>query len=58
MELHTVRYADAVTEKERNSELKKIAVGSSMAKSLGLKVAAGHGLNYHNVLPITRIPEI
>ncbi len=58
VELHTGRYADAVTEKERGFELKKIATCSRMAKSLGLKVAAGHGLDYRNVLPITRIPEI
>jgi len=58
VELHTGRYADAVTGKERDSGLKKIAAGSKMAKSLGLKVAAGHGLDYRNVLPITRIPEI
>ena len=58
VELHTGRYADAVTEKERSFELKKIAAGSRMAKSLGMKVAAGHGLDYRNVLPITRIPEI
>ncbi|MBU2495189.1 MAG: pyridoxine 5'-phosphate synthase [Candidatus Omnitrophica bacterium] len=58
VELHTGRYADAATEKERDAELKKIAAGSNMAKSLGLKVAAGHGLDYRNVRPITRIPEI
>lgn len=58
VEIHTGKYADAVTEKEKNAELEKIAFGSKMAKSLGLKVAAGHGLDYRNVLPITRIPEI
>jgi len=31
---------------------------SSFAKSLGLKVAAGHGLNYQNVGLICEIPEI
>ncbi|MCX5642535.1 MAG: pyridoxine 5'-phosphate synthase [Candidatus Omnitrophica bacterium] len=58
VELHTGRYADAVTEKEKSFELKKIIAGSRIAKNLGLKVAAGHGLDYRNVLPITRIPEI
>ena len=58
VELHTGRYADAATEKERDVELKKIADGSRLAKSSGLKVAAGHGLDYRNVLPIIRIPEI
>jgi pyridoxine 5-phosphate synthase len=58
VEIHTGRYADASTEEERDVELNKISVGSRLAKSLGLKVAAGHGLDYRNVLPITRIPEI
>jgi len=58
VELHTGRYADAATEKERDVELRKITDGSRLAKSSGLKVAAGHGLDYRNVLPITRIPEI
>ncbi|MFA5394247.1 MAG: pyridoxine 5'-phosphate synthase [Candidatus Ratteibacteria bacterium] len=58
VELHTGRYADAVTKNERDFELKKLIAGSRMAKSLGLKVAAGHGLDYRNVMPITRIPEI
>ena len=58
VELHTGKYAGAGTKKEIDSELKKIAAGSKMAKSLGLKVAAGHGLDYRNVQPITRIPEI
>lgn len=31
---------------------------ASTAKSLGLEVAAGHGLNYHNLAPILKIPEI
>ncbi len=26
--------------------------------SLGLEVHAGHGLTYHNVLPVASIPEI
>ena len=28
------------------------------ARELGLEVAAGHGLNYHNVAAIAAIPEI
>ncbi|MGB1340143.1 MAG: pyridoxine 5'-phosphate synthase, partial [Cycloclasticus pugetii] len=28
------------------------------ADSLGLQVNAGHGLHYHNVEPIAKIPEI
>ena len=41
--------------KESLIELDK---GAKYAHSLGLKVAAGHGLNYHNVTDIKRIGEI
>ncbi len=58
VELQTGKYADAENEEDRNAEFKKISAGSKLAKSSGLKVAAGHGLDYRNVLPITRIPEI
>ncbi|HEX7417425.1 MAG TPA: pyridoxine 5'-phosphate synthase, partial [Steroidobacteraceae bacterium] len=29
-----------------------------LGASLGLRVHAGHGLHYHNVLPVAAIPEI
>ncbi|TLD83483.1 pyridoxine 5'-phosphate synthase [Helicobacter sp. MIT 11-5569] len=32
--------------------------GAKEAKWLGLEVAAGHGLNYHNLAPILAIPEV
>ena len=31
---------------------------ATAAKKYGLHVHAGHGLTYHNVLPIVQIPEI
>ena len=58
IELHTGHYADAVTEAEQISELKKIAAGASYAADLGIIVNAGHGLTYHNVAAIAAIPEI
>ncbi|KAA6227788.1 pyridoxine 5'-phosphate synthase [Campylobacter sp. LR291e] len=39
-------------------ELNKLKICAKEAKSLGLKVAAGHGLNYHNVKEIVKINEI
>ncbi len=36
----------------------KLARGAKYAKSLGLKVAAGHGLNYQNVAAICQIEQI
>jgi pyridoxine 5-phosphate synthase len=39
-------------------EIKLIQDSSIFAKDIGLKVAAGHGLNYQNVLEIAKIKEI
>jgi pyridoxine 5-phosphate synthase len=39
-------------------EIQLIKDSSLFAKDIGLQVAAGHGLNYQNVLPIAKIKEI
>ena len=39
-------------------EFVKIAEAAKLAASLGLRVGAGHGLNYVNVGAIARIPEV
>lgn len=41
-----------------NDEIKRIAEAADYAHSLGLKVAAGHGLNYQNIELIAKIPYI
>ena len=58
IELHTGRYADAKTAKEREDELNRIIDGAKLARKLGMSVAAGHGLDYMNVQAIARIDEI
>jgi pyridoxine 5-phosphate synthase len=58
IELHTGHYAGAVSGAARARELKKIATAAEHAHRADLKVNAGHGLNYHNVEPVCRIPEI
>ena len=58
VELHTGAYAEAKYSPAAQTELEKIAAGSRLAKSLGLRVDAGHGLTYKNVTPIIQIPEI
>jgi len=57
IEIHTGSYCNA-TGAKRASELKKIIAGARLAKQLGLEVHGGHGLDYENVLPIARIPEM
>lgn len=58
IELHTGRYCEAKNDKERQHELSRIIDAAKAAAKLGLRVAAGHGLNYENVRPIARIGEI
>jgi len=58
IELHTGAYADADDEPSMARELERISVASRHAASIGLRVHAGHGLHYHNVQPISRIPQI
>ncbi|MCP4321804.1 MAG: pyridoxine 5'-phosphate synthase [Psychromonas sp.] len=58
IELHTGQYADAHNEEEESRELERIQLASTYATKAGIKVNAGHGLNYHNVKPIAAIPEI
>jgi pyridoxine 5-phosphate synthase len=58
VEIHTGAYANANTEKEREREFIKITEAAKLAGSLGLRVGAGHGLNYVNVQKIAHIPEV
>jgi pyridoxine 5-phosphate synthase len=58
IEIHTGRYAEAVSESEAREELRRIATAARYACELGFKVNAGHGLHYENVKPIAAIAEI
>jgi pyridoxine 5-phosphate synthase len=58
IELHTGHYADAANPEALANELKRLRLAAEQADALGLKVNAGHGLNYHNVEPICRLPQI
>lgn len=58
VEVHTGTYANARSDRDRAREFEKIVEAAKLAASLGLRVGAGHGLNYVNVKPIARIPEV
>lgn len=58
VELHTGTYAEADNEKKVEKELQKVENSVMTAMDLGLRVAAGHGLDYQNVEPIAWIEEI
>jgi len=58
VELHTGSYANAPTESERQKELVRLTEGGKLITSLGMRLHGGHGLTYHNVLPIAGIPNM
>ena len=55
VELHTGSYAEA-SWTEQPHELARITEAAAIARQLGLRVNAGHGLTYQNVEPIAAIP--
>ena len=58
IELHTGRYCEAQSDKDRQRELSRIVDAAKAAVKLGMGCAAGHGLHYENVKAIARIAEI
>jgi len=58
IEIHTGEYAETLDMRKRNELLVQIQQGAAHAKSLGLGVNAGHGLDYSNIQPIAAIPGI
>jgi len=57
VELHTGVYADSRGER-RTQELRRIEEAAHHARTIGLTVHAGHGLDYHNVQPIAALEPI
>lgn len=57
IELHTGAFANA-TGHRRALELQRLAEGAALARSLGLRVNAGHGLTYTNVSEIFAVPHL
>lgn len=59
IELHTGVYSDHFNQKrERNVELERLIAASKQAHELGLKVNAGHGLNYENLPLLHTVPHL
>ncbi len=58
IELHTGNYANARGREKIARELHKIVEAAQYANSIGLRVNAGHGLNYNNVQKIASISVI
>ena len=59
IELHTGALAEAFAqEPQREAELLRLIGGARQARALGLKVNAGHGLNYQNLPLLHRVPHL
>jgi pyridoxine 5-phosphate synthase len=59
VELHTGSFAEAFHDPRRcQKELDRLVAASNLAHELGLKVNAGHGLNYDNVLAMSKVPHL
>jgi len=57
VELHTGQYALA-RGAEQSNELVKLRTAGQLVRSSGMKLHAGHGLNYHNVRPVALIDQM
>jgi len=59
IELHTGAYAEHFDDKRaRNEELERLISAAKQAHGLGLKVNAGHGLNYRNLPVLHTVPHL
>lgn len=58
IEIHTGPYCAVSHEKERKDQLRRIEMAISAARKLGLRVNAGHGLNYRNIGPVVALGGI
>lgn len=58
IELHTGSFANAFDKGNCEEEFQKLKSGAKLAQSLGLKVNAGHGLNYKNVYLMHKIDNL
>ena len=57
VELHTGQYALATGEQQMRS-LTELATAGKLIVESGMSLHAGHGLNYHNVIPVARLDSM
>lgn len=58
VELHTGKYCDVIGEKKREREFQLLQEAAEAASQMGLRVCAGHGLNYGNTVAIAALDTI
>ena len=58
VELHTGAYSNAYATPARQAEFQRLRIGAVLAHDLGLKVNAGHGINYVNISEVRTLPHL
>ncbi|MBF0196364.1 MAG: pyridoxine 5'-phosphate synthase [Planctomycetes bacterium] len=58
VELHTGAYSNAKSHAEKEKELKRLVDAALWCNNHGVRLHAGHGLNYHNTFDILQLPGI
>ena len=59
IELHTGAFGESFAEPlDRDRELRRLVAGAKQAHALGIKVNAGHGLNYENLALLHQVPHM
>ncbi len=58
VELHTGQYALATGRDEQEIQLRRLREASAAINDHGLRLHAGHGLTYRNVIPVAQLPKM
>jgi pyridoxine 5-phosphate synthase len=58
VELHTGAYANAYDTPRRAPEFQRLRAAALLAHGLGIKVNAGHGINYVNIAEVRTLPHL
>ncbi|MBI3547937.1 MAG: pyridoxine 5'-phosphate synthase [Elusimicrobia bacterium] len=58
VELSTAKYAKTLGKHKQEFELERLELAGYLAHELKLGLHAGHGLDYHNVVPVAQIPHM
>lgn len=59
IELHTGAFAEHFqARRQRDAELARLVAAAELAQRLGLRVNAGHGLNYENLRALFQVPHL
>jgi pyridoxine 5-phosphate synthase len=58
VEFHTGRYAFLFEQQQHHAELERLCSAATQAHEMGIRVNAGHGLTYENVVPILGLPYL